>query len=317
MGNVRNFAIVVFVSAARLAHCMRECLEMKVITVSDTASTPNMIKGIFTMRKIPGITFIHVSNKADMVKNIDEQTVLLVDWENDPAIGADYVYAAKSALPKVPVLILCSKLKAGTTFAGIKAGAAGVINKPFGPEDVIRSIAGVLKKGQKTRPTVNVEFINPFIDATRNVFSSMCRVEIARKKIFVKDDYKMLGDISGVMQLSGTAAGSVVISMSSELARLVVGNMLGEPPAAELTQDVQDATGEIINMISGQAKASLVKTKYHFTISIPQVVTGPGHEIEHQPGTPNIVVVFEGAGHDFSLQVCLAANDEEPPAEAS
>ena len=139
----------------------------------------------------------------------------------------------------------------------------------------------------------------------------MCQVETARKKIFVKDDYKMLGDISGVMRLSGTAAGSVVISMSSDLARLVVGKMLGEKPAEELTREVRDATGEIINMISGQAKASLVKTKYHFTISIPEVVTGPGHEIEHQPGAPNIVVVFEGEGHDFSLQVCLAATDQE------
>ncbi len=283
---------------------------MKVITVSDTASTPNMIKGIFNMRKIPGVEFVHAECREQLLAAIDEQSVVLVDWEGDPAVGADYVYIAKDKIPKVPVLLLCPKIKAGTTFAGIKAGAAGVINKPFSPDDVIKSIAFSLKKGMKTRPTVNVEFINPFIDATRNVFSSMCRVEIARKKIFVKDDYKMLGDISGVMQLSGTASGSVVISMSSELARLVVGNMLGEAPAAELTQEVMDATGEIINMIAGQAKASLVKTKYHFTISIPKVVTGPGHEIEHQPGTPNIVVVFEGAGHDFSLQVCLAPNDE-------
>ena len=287
---------------------------MKIITVSDTASTPNMIRGIFAARKIPGVECVHVHTKEQLVAAMDEKSVVLVDWEKEPAECADYVYSAKNRLPKVPVLILCIKQKAGTTFAGIKAGAAGVINKPFNPEDVIRSIASTIKKGQKTRPTVNVEFINPFIDATRNVFSSMCRVEVARKKIFVKDDYKMLGDISGVMGLSGTASGSVVISMSSELARLVVGNMLGEPPAAELTQDVQDATGEIINMIAGQAKASLVKTKYHFTIEIPKVVTGPGHEIEHQPGTPNIVVVFEGAGHDFSLQVCLAANDEEEAA---
>ena len=283
---------------------------MKIITVSDTASTPNMIKGIFKMRKIP-VNCIHAHTKDDMLAEMDEGSIVLVDWEREPGECAEFVYAAKEKIEKVPVLILCIKQKAGTTFAGIKAGAVGVINKPFNPDDVIRSIAGTIKKGQKTRPTVNVEFINPFIDATRNVFSSMCRVETARKKIFVKDDYKMLGDISGVMELSGTAAGSVVISMSSELACLVVGNMLGEPPAAELTQDVQDATGEIINMISGQAKASLVKTKYHFTISIPTVVTGPGHEIAHQQGTPNIVVVFEGAGHDFSLQVCLSANDVE------
>lgn len=287
---------------------------MKVITVAESPSTPNMIRGIFNMRKIPGIDFVHVSAKDKLLAAMDEKSVVLIDWECEPGEGADLVAAAKAKFPKVPVLLLCIKQKAGTTFAGIKAGAAGVINKPFSPEDVIRSIANTIKKVQPTRPTVNVEFINPFIDATRNVFSSMCGIEINRKKIFVKDDYKMLGDISGVMAMSGTASGSVVISMSSQLARMVVGNMLGEPPAEELTQDVIDATGEIINMISGQAKASLVKTKYHFTISIPQVVTGPGHEIEHQPGTPNIVIVFEGGGEDFSLQVCLAANDEEVPA---
>ncbi len=287
---------------------------MKLITISDTAVTPNMIKGIFHMRKIPNIEFVHAQTIDQLNAAIDESSIVLVDWETDPAKCAEYVYASKAKLPKVPVLLLCPKVKAGTTFAGIKAGAVGVINKPFSPDDVIRSIAGTIKKGQTTRPTVNVEFINPFIDATRNVFSSMCRVEIARKKIFLKDDYKMLGDISGVMKMSGTASGSVVISMSSELARTVVGNMLGEPPATDLTQEVKDATGEIINMISGQAKASLVKTKYHFTISIPEVVTGPGHEIEHLPGTPNIVVVFEGAGHDFSLQVCLAPTDADEAA---
>ncbi len=287
---------------------------MKVITVSETSSTPNMIKGIFHMRKIQNVELVHVNTAEQLLPQIDDQSVVLVDWETDPGKNANIVYAAKEKKPKVPVLLLCPLVKAGTTFAGIKAGAAGVINKPFQPDDVLKSIATALRKGQSTRPTVNVEFINPFIDATRNVFSSMCRVEIARKKIFLKDDYKMLGDVSGVMKLTGTASGSVVISMSSELARLVVGNMLGEPPAAELTQDVKDAVGEIINMISGPAKASLVKTKYHFTISIPTVMTDPGHEIEHLPGTPNIVVVFEGAGHDFSLQVCLAPTDEETPA---
>ncbi len=294
---------------------------MKVIIVSGTPSTPNMVKGIFVSRKIPNINIFPVTTKAQLLSVLDEQSVVLVDWEGEPLHCAEFVYAAKERVPKAPVLLLSSKLNAGSTFSGIKAGAAGVINKPLNPDDLLVSIAETIKK-HHTRPTVNVEFINPFIDATRSVFSSMCMVEVARKNIFIKPDYKMLGDISGVMQLSGTASGSVVISMSSQLACLVVGNMLGEPPAKELSQDVQDAVGEIINMISGQAKASLVKTKYHFTISIPKVVTGPGHEIAHLPGTPNIVVVFEGAGHSFSLQVCLASSDEpeeqvpEPAAEA-
>ncbi|MDR1612571.1 MAG: chemotaxis protein CheX [Planctomycetota bacterium] len=282
---------------------------MKIITVSETNTTPNMVRGVFLHKKLGGVDFAHANSKDAMLKAMDNQSVVLIDWEADPAICAEYVYAAKEKDAKVPVLLISPKIKAGTTFAGIKAGAAAIINKPFDPDDLVRSIVGVVKKGQPTRPTVNVEFINPFIDATRNVFSSMCKVEIVRKSIFLKDDYKMLGDISGVMELSGAAGGGVVVSLPAPLACLVVGNMLGEPPGVELTQDVRDAVGEIINMISGQAKASLVKTRYHFTISIPTVVTGPGHEIAHKTGTPNIVVLFEGGGHDFALQVCLSPND--------
>lgn len=282
---------------------------MKIITVSESGTTFNMVRNIFTQKKVSGIDFFHASDRQSLVANMDDKSVVLVDWEADPGQCADLVYAAKEKNARTPVLLLSPKIKAGTTFAGIKAGAAGIINKPLDPGDLIRSIAQAVKKGQATRPSVNVEFINPFIDATRNVFASMCRVEIARKKIFLKDDYKTLGDISGVMGLSGAATGSVVVSMPSELACLVVGNMLGEKPAAELTQDVRDAVGEIINMVAGQAKASLVKTKYHFTISIPTVAIGPGHEIDHRTGTPNIVVLFEGAGFDFALQVCLAPND--------
>jgi len=192
---------------------------------------------------------------------------------------------------------------------GLQAGAAGIVNKPIEAADLVRAVAALVKRGQEAKPSVNVEFINPFIDATKNVFATMCQVEVTRKKLFLKDDYKMLGDVSGVMGLSGVATGTVVVSMPTALACLVVGNMFGEPPKAELSPEVADAVGEIINMISGQAKAALVKTKYHFTISIPSVVTGAGHEVMHKKGTPNIVVLFEGAGHEFSLQVCLAPTD--------
>jgi chemotaxis protein CheX len=113
------------------------------------------------------------------------------------------------------------------------------------------------------------------------------------------------------MGLSGAASGSVVISLPSKLAIEIVGAMLGDDMGNTLTPEVGDGVGEIINMIAGQAKASLTKTKYHFQISIPTVVMGQGHEITHRQGTPNIVVLFTTeAGDDFAIQVCLSPEGE-------
>jgi chemotaxis protein CheX len=270
-----------------------------------------MVRGAFQQAKVANAEIVHAKSASEITAAVDDDCVVLVDWEADPAICSSFVTAAKKKSEKAPVLLLCAKAKAGTAFAGMKVGAAGIINKPIDPDDLIKSITNAMKKTQTKKPNVNVEFINPFIDATRNVFSTMCGIDIERKKLFLKDDHKMLGDVSGVMGMSGSAHGSVVISLPEKLACYVVAKMLGEAPADKLNPEVCDGVGEVINMIAGQAKASLVKTKYHFNISIPSVVSGTGHEITHRKGTPNIVVLFEAEGQDFAIQVCLAPTEEE------
>lgn len=283
---------------------------MKIIVATEHASTANIVRGAFQQMKVTNAEIHAVATAPELEAAITDDAVVLVDWEYDPAVGAGIVEAAKKKNEKIPVILLSTKAKAGTTFQGMKAGAAAVVNKPIDATDLVTSVAKAVKGATTKKATVNVEFINPFIDATRNVFSTMMGMEVTRKKLFLKDDHKMLGDVSGVMGLTGTATGSVVVSLPKRLACIAVGRMLGEAPAEDLTPDVCDGVGEIINMIAGQAKAMLAKTKYHFTISIPSVVAGHGHEITHKKGTPNIVVLFETEGMDFAVQVCLAPSEE-------
>ena len=217
--------------------------------------------------------------------------------------------AARKASDKAPILLLCTKAKLGSAVAGMKAGATGIVSKPFTGEEILAALAKAAEAGKKKGAAVNVEFINPFIEATRNLFSTMCGMKVDRKSLFLKNDHQMFGDISGVMGLSGAATGSVVISMPGRLACEAVGKMLGEAPMKELNESVCDGVAEIINMIAGQAKAALAKTKYHFTISLPTVVKGTGHEIAHKQGTPNIVVIFGAGAQEFAIQVCLAPGE--------
>ena len=287
---------------------------MKVIVASDHNVLGNIVRGAFQQSKLGDVEVVDVTKLDQMAGAVAEESVVLVDWELADDMGVAFVRAAKKARAAIPVILLCPKPKQGTVYAGVKAGASAVVNKPFDPEELFKAVARSVKrnageKDGKKAASVNVEFINPFIDATRNVFTTMCGMTIERKNLFLKDDYKMFGDVSGVMGLSGTASGTVVVSFPETLACKVVSQMLGEAPAEGLNEDVCDGVGEIINMIAGQAKASLVKTKYHFVLSIPAVVSGAGHEITHRKGTPNIVVVFEAEGQDFAIQVCLAPCD--------
>ncbi|MHC4871340.1 MAG: chemotaxis protein CheX [Planctomycetota bacterium] len=287
---------------------------MKVIVITDTASTGNIIKGAFKQAKVSDIETVIVSDSSSVEEHAQNcESVIVLDWDSgESEVNSEIVKSAHTACPDVPILLLASKQSSSNTFAGMKNGAKGVINKPIEPESFLKAIAGAMKSHHKKGPAINVEFINPFIEATKNVFKTMVGIEVEREKLYLKEDHKMYGDISGVMGLSGSATGSVVISMNTSLALQAVASMLGEEVMEEITPETCDAVGELINMISGQAKASLTKTKYHFQISIPTVVQGHGHEVTHKKGTPNIVVLFKADnGESFAIQVCLSPVEQE------
>jgi len=283
---------------------------MKVFVVTSSTSTGNIVKGAFQQAKVENLEVIAHHYPNDFLDSIEEDSAVLVDWEGDPEPLASSVANVKASDKgkAVPILLLSTKQASATTYHGMKAGASGVVNKPIDPSQLLKAIGAARKHAKsKKAPSINVEFINPFIEATRTVLGTMANLNVERKRLYLKDDYKMYGDISGVMGLSGTATGSVVISMPTPLAIQVVSTMLGEEPGEEITPAISDGVGEIINMIAGQAKASLTKTKYHFQISIPTVVMGKQHEVTHKQGTPNIVVLFESdKGDTFAIQVCLS-----------
>lgn len=76
-------------------------------------------------------------------------------------------------------------------------------------------------------------------------------------------------------------------------------------PPPEPTGDVCDAVGEMINMISGQAKAALAAQNYRFSVSLPQIVTGRDHQVISQGGAPIVAILYEVEGMEFTVQVAI------------
>ena len=149
---------------------------------------------------------------------------------------------------------------------------------------------------------MRVEYINPFIIATTNVFETMVNCKLTRGKIRVLNDESPIHPISGVIGLSGRAVGTVVLSLSEGVA-LRAASALLMTELTKIDDDVIDAVGELANMVAGGAKAKL--DEYELSISLPSVITGAGHEVRFPSKVTPICVPFESDWGSLTIEVGL------------
>lgn len=149
---------------------------------------------------------------------------------------------------------------------------------------------------------MQAEYINPFIESLTTTFSTMLGCETQRGELSLADPTTRCYPISGVIGLSGRAVGTVVINLSNEVAIKAASAML-MMELDSVDDDVLDAVGEIANMVAGQAKAQL--EEYELSVSLPNIVTGEGHQIRFPSGTSPICVPFETDFGPLRLEVGL------------
>ena len=74
--------------------------------------------------------------------------------------------------------------------------------------------------------------------------------------------------------------------------------------ATELNDDVLDAVGELTNMVAGRAKAEL--EEYELSVSLPNVITGMGHEVHFPSNVTPLSIAFDTDWGPLTLEVGLA-----------
>jgi chemotaxis protein CheX len=97
----------------------------------------------------------------------------------------------------------------------------------------------------------------------------------------------------------------VSLSFNEGFAKVVVARLLGSDPSVLSPDDVADGIGELVNMISGNAKTALsASSSVPYKLSLPTVIRGANHEICRQKtGSPFLMMEFEGEGERFYLQL--------------
>ncbi|MFH1036338.1 MAG: chemotaxis protein CheX [Pseudomonadota bacterium] len=153
---------------------------------------------------------------------------------------------------------------------------------------------------------MNVEIINPFLKATSNVLKTMAFTEAVAGKPYLKKDGPAGGDISGIIGITGETEGSMSISFTESCICGIVSNMFGES-ITQINREVEDAVGEITNMISGDARRELAEKGHTLKGAIPSVISGKNHTIKHMSNGPAIAIPFSTAGGPFIVEVCFNA----------
>ncbi|MCC6284955.1 MAG: chemotaxis protein CheX [Phycisphaerales bacterium] len=148
-------------------------------------------------------------------------------------------------------------------------------------------------------------FIVPFITSIQNVFSTMLQLPVEIGEPAVKVDRQPTFDVSGIIGMSGDVTGTIILSFPRATAERVVQLFAGMSMSAD-SADFADAIGELVNMVSGNAKA-LFPTKA-VSISCPSVVVGTGHTVAIPSDTPVVCVPCSTDCGNVMIEVALKVN---------
>jgi len=121
---------------------------------------------------------------------------------------------------------------------------------------------------------VDHSYILPFVKSINNVFETMLQSKVRIGKPILKKSGSPHYDVSGIIGMSGDVEGTIVLSFPTKVAETCVKKFVGIDLPSD-HEDFADAIGELVNMVTGNAKAEFQNKKV--SITCPSVVIGQGH----------------------------------------
>jgi len=150
---------------------------------------------------------------------------------------------------------------------------------------------------------MDILIINALLDSLMKIFNTMVGLTPEPGIPVPKNDDISLGDVSGIMIMEANATkGSMAISFSKGAIFKVARNMLGDN-LKTIDDTAKDLTGEMTNMLVGGAKNILAERGYVFDMSIPQIVSGKKHRIEHKYHGQTVILPFKLEKDQFYLEI--------------
>ncbi len=121
---------------------------------------------------------------------------------------------------------------------------------------------------------MDVKYITPFIDATKNVLSQFGMDDIKKGKIAKKEKLMSKYPVTVVVGITGDIRGNVTYNFPLETAKNMASTLMMGMPVEELDDMSKSAIAELANMITGNASSIFEKMEKETDISPPTLITG-------------------------------------------
>lgn len=121
---------------------------------------------------------------------------------------------------------------------------------------------------------MNVEYINPFIEASQTVLKTSAGIDAKLGNVFIKSAPYKSDSVVIIIGLTGKIRGQVVFSMPLTVALSIASAMMFGMPVAELDEIAKSAISELTNMILGNTATILYNKGIGIEITPPSMLMG-------------------------------------------
>ena len=148
------------------------------------------------------------------------------------------------------------------------------------------------------------EINDKLIESTIEIFTGMVMMEIAVAGVPLAKLGPLKKSITGMVGLAGTHKGVLAVHFPQEVALAVTSNFLGMD-VEEVNEDVQDAIGEIANMLGGNLKTILSDRGKDIQLSLPSTIFGDEYAFSSQAEGDQVILPFKAPAGLFYGEVEL------------
>ena len=142
------------------------------------------------------------------------------------------------------------------------------------------------------------------IDSAKEIFSSMLMMEIDAVESDDREALPLVDSISGVIGLAGTHKGVLAIHLPHSVAIAVTSSFLGMD-VEEMNNDVEDAVGELANMLGWNVKSILSEKGRDINLSLPTTISGRHYDYQSNKEADRTYIRFHSEPGEFAVELLL------------